>query len=163
MVNLLVIFSLYRIQCYINDSLIWVAVFVSVQHSEAPWYEIFMLLRREKSRTNYMWSPRHICTHVQNNVSLFRWKHICEVEYMFSKMGFIAMSSPSFSPSRVREPLLFLPPTPHPRRFSRANWKTSVIILVLAQIWWDQRWPAGRRRGADGCMLRGTKQRPFRF
>lgn len=93
----------------------------------------------------------------------FRWKHICEVEYMFSKMGFIAMSSPSFSPSRVREPLLFLPPTPHPRRFSRANWKTSVIILVLAQIWWDQRWPAGRRRGADGCMLRGTKQRPFRF
>lgn len=58
------------------------------------------------------------------------------------------------SPSRVPEPLLFLCLLPLP--FSRANWKTSVIILVLAQIWRDQRWPAGRgRTGADGCMLRG--------
>lgn len=162
MVNLLVIFSLYRIQCYINDSLIWVAVFVSVQHSEAPWYEIFMLLRRKVEDKLHVVSQTHLHACSKQCVT-FRWKHICEVEYMFSKMGFIAMSSPSFSPSRVREPLLFLPPTPHPRRFSRANWKTSVIILVLAQIWWDQRWPAGRRRGADGCMLRGTKQRPFRF
>lgn len=38
---------------------------------------------------------------------------------------------------------------------SGANWKTSVIILILAQIWWDQRWPAGRGRAADGCVLRG--------
>lgn len=47
--------------------------------------------------------------------------------------------------------------------FSAANWKTSVIILILAQIWRDQRWPAGCGRGADGCMLAGTRQRPFRF
>lgn len=54
------------------------------------------------------------------------------------------------------------PPNPSPS-FSAANWKTSVIILILAQIWRDQRWPAGCGRGADGCMLAGTRQRPFRF
>lgn len=116
-----------------------------------------------KQRTNYMWSPRHICMHIHNNVWFFQWKHICERECVFSKMGFNAMSSPSCSPSRVREPLLFPSLPSSSPRFSRANWKTSVIILVLAQIWWDQRWPAGSGRGADGCMLRGTRQRPFRF
>lgn len=56
-----------------------------------------------------------------------------------------------------------LPLFPASPLFSRTNWKTSVIILILAQNWWDQRWPAGWGRGADGCMLRGTRQRPFRF
>lgn len=40
----------------------------------------------------------------------FRRKHICEKECVFSKLGLVAVSSPSFSPSRVREPLLFLYP-----------------------------------------------------
>lgn len=74
-------------------------------------------------------------------------------KFVRSKLGFTAASSPSFSPTSVPEQLLFLPPS----RYSRANWKASVIILVLAQIWWDQRWPAGCGRGADGCMLRGDQ------
>lgn len=81
--------------------------------------------------------------------------------------SFVAMPSASFSHlslSCVHEPLLFLfsylLPLP---RFRSTNWKTSLIILVLAQIWWDQRWPAGCGRGADGRMLKGPRQRPFRF
>lgn len=88
----------------------------------------------------------------------FLVKQISEREFVFSKIGFVDTSSPSFYQSWVREPLLFrrapLPPPPPHAHFYRANWKTSVIILILAQIWWDQRWPAGRGRGADGCMLR---------
>lgn len=78
----------------------------------------------------------------------------------FSKKGRhrrVSISAPSVNPCSSPAP------PPLPPSSSRANWKTSVIILILAQIWWDQRWPAGCGRGADGCMLRGTRQRPFRF
>lgn len=156
--NLPVVFSC--IACNVVLITAWYltfCIFLRLEHSVAPWCKIFT------SQTSQwqMCSPTHPHACSQQCV-IFRWKCIWERECMFSKMRFIAMSSQSCSPYRVREPLLFLS-LPSSPLFSRANWKTSVIILVLAQIWWDQRWPAGSGRGADGCMLRGTRQRPFRF
>lgn len=43
------------------------------------------------------------------------------------------------------------------------NWKTSVIILVLAQIWWDQRWPAGRGREQMVACSGGPGKGPSGF
>lgn len=156
----------FHIFSYINGQ--FMCNFVIVQHARFVKYRPFlyccqtlsqfgcMLLHRQ---TEDMCSAWHICMHIHHILWLLGTNTSVE-EVHFSLKWHL---QPCHHQVSLHLESVNLCSSSLPPLFARPNWKTSVIILVLAQIWWDQRWPAGWGRGADGCMLRGTRQRPFRF
>lgn len=88
----------------------------------------------------------HLYAYPQQYEALRR-KHICERECALPKLRFVAESSPNFSPSRVREPPLFLCPPPllqhkledlchHPRFSSNLVGSKVASWAGAGSRWW---------------------------